>query len=110
MEQMEQNETPASNIPPVQPNKSSSIGPIVGIVIIVAVLILGGLYYWGSRLNDGAGPTGADIANMPDEALVNLATQGSSDTLGAIEDDLTSTDLDNLDEELNLAEDELNSL
>ena len=35
-------------LPPAQKN---SIGPIVGAVIIVALLILGALYFWGAHLN-----------------------------------------------------------
>jgi hypothetical protein len=30
---------------------SGGSGPIVGIIIIVLMLILGGLYFWGAQLN-----------------------------------------------------------
>jgi len=33
------------------PASKSSIGPIVGAIIIVALLILGALYFWGAHLN-----------------------------------------------------------
>ncbi|MDO8576117.1 MAG: hypothetical protein Q7R90_02275 [bacterium] len=33
------------------PAQKTPIGPIVGIVIIVALLILGALYFWGAHLN-----------------------------------------------------------
>jgi len=33
------------------PGQKSSAGPIVGAVIIVVVLILGALYFWGAHLN-----------------------------------------------------------
>ena len=32
------------------PQKSSS-GPIVGIIIIVALMLVGGFYFWGAHLN-----------------------------------------------------------
>lgn len=32
-------------------SKDSSVGPAIGIIIIIAVLIVGALYFWGSRLN-----------------------------------------------------------
>jgi hypothetical protein len=33
------------------PHKKGGMGASVGIVIIVILLILGGLYFWGARLN-----------------------------------------------------------
>ena len=33
-----------------RPNPENSVGPLVGIVIIVLILVLGGLYFWGERL------------------------------------------------------------
>jgi len=82
-------------------------GPVVGIIIIIIVLILGGLYVWGARLSkmDQIADTGSDqtadqILQAPDPALDNLNTQGISDELSAIEDDLDATSLNNLDKEL----------
>ncbi len=34
-----------------QPQQKTAAGPIVGIVIIVALLIIGALYFWGAHLN-----------------------------------------------------------
>jgi len=34
-----------------RPNKDNSVGPMVGVIIIVLILVLGGLYFWGERLN-----------------------------------------------------------
>ncbi len=31
--------------------RSSGAGPVVGIFIVVALLIVGGLYFWGAQLN-----------------------------------------------------------
>ena len=55
---------PPSNPPPFDPTdlpaqaghllppaQKSSVGPIVGIVIIVALLIVGAFYFWGAFLN-----------------------------------------------------------
>ena len=33
------------------PGHKSGAGPVVGVIIIVIVLILGGLYFWGAQLN-----------------------------------------------------------
>ena len=35
----------------VMPAKSEGIGPIAGVVIVAAVLLLGALYFWGAWLN-----------------------------------------------------------
>jgi hypothetical protein len=34
--------------------KKGGMGATVGIVIIVILLMFGGLYFWGARLNQGA--------------------------------------------------------
>jgi hypothetical protein len=36
------------------PESRSSAGPIVGTIIIVILLVLGALYFWGAQLNRNA--------------------------------------------------------
>lgn len=103
---------------PLPPRENSAIkqpkehgkqetGPVVGIIIIIVVIILGGLYVWGARLSKtetegdaGSPQTAEEIAQNPDPALDNLNTQETSDELSAIEDDLDATVLKDLDAEL----------
>ncbi|MBP9668743.1 MAG: hypothetical protein KBE09_00430 [Candidatus Pacebacteria bacterium] len=40
--------TPAT--PTIAPESKGGIGPIVGAVIIIALLIFGGLYFWGTQI------------------------------------------------------------
>jgi hypothetical protein len=40
---------PEPLLPPAK--KSEPIGPLVGVIIIILVLALGGLYFWGAQLN-----------------------------------------------------------
>ena len=54
---------PPQNPPPFDPTdhlltagKQSSAGPIIGIIIIIALLILGALYFWGAHLNQQQNP------------------------------------------------------
>lgn len=85
------------------------MGVVIGALIVCLVLILGGLYLWGSMLDEQAGPTQDGAAreipnNEPEtpraEADVQaLQTMSSSDELSAIEADLANTMLE-LDEEL----------
>jgi hypothetical protein len=44
-----QSNTPEPLLPPAK--KAEPIGPVVGIIIIILVLALGGLYFWGRELN-----------------------------------------------------------
>jgi len=102
-------ETPQNQGEPV-PNTLSEdpapqkggIGPLVGIIIIVAVLIIGGLYFWGAKLakDEQHNMTAEEIANQEDPQMEALTQQSSSDDLSAIEADVSATDLDNLDKEL----------
>ena len=77
------------------PNQGNSAGPVIATVIILVVIILGGLYFWGARSNSTS-------SGAPEVMSVNeISTQSSSDDLNSIADDLNSTNVDNLDSELN---------
>ena len=94
-----------STTPTIHQNKE--VGPVIGIIIIVVILVLGGLYVWGARLNkteqtnSGGEQSAQDISQAQDPALDNLKTQGTSDNLSAIEDDLDTTSLNGLDTGIN---------
>ncbi|MDP2641921.1 MAG: hypothetical protein Q8P21_01355 [bacterium] len=67
-----------------------SAGPVISVIVILAIIILGGLYFWNQR---GATDNGA--------ALDDINTQSESDDTTSIEADLESTDIENLDAEIN---------
>lgn len=90
----EQNQTP----PVTQPAKQKSIGPVIGTVIIVIVLIIGALYFWGAKLNRDASPQELEETMQP------LSTSDSVDAIGA---DLSATAIDSIESELNSLETEL---
>ncbi|HEY4487109.1 MAG TPA: hypothetical protein VJB70_05295 [Candidatus Paceibacterota bacterium] len=93
----------------MQENNQNSIGPIAGVVLVIAILAIGGFYFFGKELSQRTeAPSAEEILSAPDQALQNLQTQGTSDEVTAIEADLTSTNLENLDAELNTIETELN--
>ena len=93
--------------------QQKSMGPMLGIVIIVVLLVLGGFYFWGTQIKDksqvqeNAEVTAEDIANQEDTALDNLNTQSTSDEIDDIEADLDATDLESLDSELDAIDQEL---
>lgn len=74
-------------------SRGGSVGPIIGIILILAVIILGGLYFWSQRANEDA--------MMTNEAIETINTQNTSDETTVIEADLNATDVENLDAELN---------
>ncbi len=86
-----------------QQNKSS-IGSIIGTVIIIALIILGGLYFWGKRIEENKLKQKLISDSIPTQETdqnESIEKTGSSDDLNSIEADLNSTNLDNLDAELN---------
>ncbi len=98
----------------------SHLGPILGVLIVVLVLILGGLYLWGATLSEG--PQHMDTAEEtapreienkePETPRAEADTQiletvSSSDEIEAIETDIDNTNLDTLDAEMEAIDAEL---
>jgi hypothetical protein len=93
----------------MEENKSS-VGGIIGTIIIIALIILGGLYFWGKRIeeaknlkdltNNNAQPT----LSAEEQAAINetnaIKSTSSSDELDAIETDLSNTKTTGLSAEL----------
>lgn len=102
----QQNQQPAA---PAQ--EENGVGPLVGIVIIVIVLVIGGLYFWGRQVEQQMFSEPVNNQLQPsaesDPATKNLGTQDSSTEIGSIENDLTNTNLEGLDAELNSVDQEL---
>lgn len=101
---MEPTTQPQVQMPTPVQNKSS-IGSIIGTIVIIAVIILGGLYFWGKRVEEAklrqalVTDTTSEQTSETDEAAAIKSTS-SSDDLSSIEADLNSTNLDNLDAEI----------
>ena len=103
-------------------SEKSSMGIILGVLIVILVLILGGLYLWGTTLQQATPePTPAAVErptaeenNEPESTnaeadVETLETVSTSDEIEAIEADLEATDLDALDAELQAIEAELDA-
>ncbi len=86
--------------------QKSSVGGIIGTIIIISLIILGGLYFWGKRIEEsktkqelvGENNLTQQIELSEDASIKNVS---SSDELDAIENDLNNTNLDNLGTEMN---------
>jgi hypothetical protein len=73
---------------PMPAPKPASSGAIWAIVIILAVILAGGAYFWGER------------SVGTDESIDAINQQSDSDSTADIEADLKATDVDNVDYDL----------
>ncbi len=79
-------------------DSEGSAGPMIGVIIILAVIVLGGLYFWGQRTDRGGDALNDDVTAAE---LEEIESQSSSDEVSSIEADLEATDIESLDAELN---------
>ena len=79
------------------------VGPAIATIIIVLILIIGAFYFWGAKLEKvepvNENVTAEEVLAQPDASLNALQTQGPSNELNAIEQDVNATDLQNLNTE-----------
>ena len=95
--QMEQNQNEQPEMSPPTESESNRLGPILGVIIIIALIILGGLYMW--NVSRDKVPQEIPIPDVSSDPVVQeLKRQGSTDGINPIQADLDTTDLDALDE------------
>ena len=81
-------------MPPMyEDTNKKSVGPLIAVIIILALIIIGGLYFLKQRTSQKVYP-----AATSDTVTDSLNKQSSSDDLNSIEKDLKATDVNNLDE------------
>lgn len=92
-------------MPEMQPQpEHGSLGPLIGVIVIIALLIFGGLYFWGAQLDDAdsdAVPYIPDEVGFMAEPVNNNSDLSSSDTVVDIEADLDNTDLAEIESAIN---------
>lgn len=82
--------------------KGSSVGPVIGLILILAILIIGSLYFWGKRAEKMTPVNLETTQNVKNETgtadaqTQRLQTQSSSDDTTSIESDLNATDFQNV--------------
>ncbi len=86
---------PQNTMPMGEPKKSGA-GALIGSIIIILILVLGALYFWGGKLQTNDQEFNFDESS----AAVNGATS-TSDEVSDIEADLNAGGTLNLDEDLN---------
>jgi len=94
------NEPTQNTIPPQMPDKTSMSG-IIGTIIIIALIILGGLYFWGKRINTQKATNSLikqeQVASQEAAAIEAVSADDELDTLRA---ELDATVISDLDAEL----------
>lgn len=83
---MDENNNPLASRP------AGSTGSVVATIVILAVLIVGAVYFWGQR---------TEMSEQ--EALDSINAQNQSDDTASIEADLDATDVDSVDYDLDEA-------
>ena len=88
----------------MEPQQKSSVGSIIGTIIIIAIIILGGLYFWGKRIEESKETDGLVNETSQSEAeemeVTAIKSVTTTDDLGSIEADLESTSFNDMNPEL----------
>lgn len=66
-------------------DKKSGIGALVGSIIVILILVLGALYFWGGKLEQ-TGDEGAALEQSSDEVATIDADFGGMETINLDED------------------------
>lgn len=99
--------------------QSGPVGPIVGAIIVIAILVFGGLYFWGAHLNNTQQEEVPLILEDESSAQAQYdgalgPEPGTSDEIGAIEDDAENINMAQfeaeMEAELQALEEELESM
>lgn len=103
MDQMQQN---GMGTPAGMPQEEKSMGALVGSIIVIAVIVIGGVYFWMTRSGESTTPTPIETPPLgqtvtPDQETAALLNQGTSNEIPDIEKDLNATNLNNLDAGMN---------
>ena len=84
-----------NQMPPMQSDiNKKSTGPLIAVIIILALIIVGGLYFLKERSSQPVYVPTTESDSITD----SLNQQSTSDDLNSIEADLNATDLSNLDQ------------
>ncbi len=72
--------------------KKAGIGSIIATILIIAVIVLGALYFWGKRIEESK--AAQNLLNENDNDVEAILNVSSDDDLDSIEAELNSTNLE----------------
>lgn len=107
----DQNQSPiaAGSQMPMTPEEQprGGVGPIAGAIIVILLLVAGGLYFWGAKLNEKAQENtmpyipSNDTAPAPQTSTATdtdgMPTQSTSDEPSSIESDFNAMDFESIE-------------
>ena len=76
----------------MEPTKKS-LGPVIGIVVVVVLIVIAVFYVWGGKTNTALAPT----SNPADMAAPTVAPVSKSDEINSIDADLQMQSLGDID-------------
>jgi uncharacterized protein HemX len=104
MENQEKNNQDVINTPiqnmVADTQKDSTVGPMIGSIVIILIVIIGGLYFWGSLITEKKSEIQTEDALQEQSETLEVeqtAKQSASDDTSSIEADLEATNVDSLD-------------
>ncbi len=81
--------------------KENSVGPVIAIIIVLVMVVLGGVYFWGERSNPVVEQSTAIVDDSNIEAVAGkIEQQSTSDESAAIDADLSGTDVNSVGADL----------
>ncbi len=83
--------------PTPKPPEKGGVGPVLGIIVIIIVLALGGLYYFTKGVDQIPSPSADQAALTPEDEAAMIEAQGTSANLSDIQADVNATDVSGLD-------------
>lgn len=102
---MEQNTTPEIN--KMSPSKEGGTGAFIGSLIIIIVIILGGVYVFNLIKED---IIIKQPATQQESSTQTGTTLNTTDDIKAIDADISGSDIDNLDKELDAIDAEFGNI
>ena len=92
--------TPSQTTPVSPAPEKSSAGPIVGTIIVIVLLALGALYFWGARLNRETPDELPFIPGDDSAAESWVPPSSNSDEAAAIEAELEATNMSEFEQQM----------
>ena len=92
---------PTPPVTPIEPKKSE-VGPIVATILIIVIIILGGLYFWGKRIeteknNQALQSDNTNIEMAASIEATRIETVSQDDSLDSLEAEISGTNTTNID-------------
>jgi len=87
----------------MSPHPQSNFGAVIGTIIIIGLIVIGGLYFWGKRIEDRQEKQtiletmnkNSEVATQQEAAAIQSVS--SSDDISSLRADMQATTVTNLD-------------